>query len=50
MLSKVLIGVLVAMLGMGYWYYSSTQKRISILTENNVKLEDIANGQPGIQL
>ena len=39
MLSKVLIGVLVAMLGMGYWYYSTTQKRISILTENNVKLE-----------
>ena len=39
MLSKVLIGILVATLGMGYWYYTTTQKRISILTENNVKLE-----------
>jgi len=39
MLSKVLIGILIAILGMGYWYYTITQTRISILTENNAKLE-----------
>jgi hypothetical protein len=42
MLSKVLIGVLIAILGMGYWYYTITQTRISILTENNAKLETAA--------
>ena len=42
MLSKVLIGILIAILGMGYWYYTSTQTRISILTENNAKLETAA--------
>ena len=24
--------------GIGYWYYNDTQKRMSILTENNAKL------------
>ena len=42
MLSKVLIGILIAILGMGYWYYTITQTRISILTENNAKLETAA--------
>jgi hypothetical protein len=42
MLSKVLIGILIAILGMGYWYYTTTQTRISILTENNAKLETAA--------
>ena len=28
-----------AMGGAGYWYYTDTQERIQILTENNVKLE-----------
>ena len=24
--------------GMGYWYYTDTQKTITVLTENNAKL------------
>lgn len=38
-LSVALGLVIVTMAGVGYWYYTDTQKRIAILTENNIKLE-----------
>jgi len=40
--SKYLILIIVLMGGLGYWYYTDSQKRIKILTENNAKLE-VAN-------
>lgn len=42
--SMILAALLVAGGGLGYWYYNSSQNTISILTENNAKLEN------GIQL
>ena len=38
-LALVMFVLMCAMGGAGYWYYTDTQERIQILTENNVKLE-----------
>ena len=38
-LALVMFVFMCAMGGAGYWYYTDTQERIQILTENNVKLE-----------
>ena len=38
-LSAVLLIIMMTMGGVGYWYYTDTQKTIAILTENNAKLE-----------
>ena len=38
-LSAVLFIIIMTMGGIGYWYYTDTQKTIAILTENNAKLE-----------
>jgi len=38
-MSKFLIMIIIAMGGLGYWYYTDTQKRMTILIENNAKLE-----------
>jgi uncharacterized protein (UPF0333 family) len=38
-MSKFLIMIIVVMGGIGYWYYTDTQKRMTILVENNAKLE-----------
>lgn len=39
MLSKILIGILIAFGGAGYLYYTDSQARISTLRDNNAKLE-----------
>lgn len=38
-MSKFLIGIILIMGLGGYWYYTDTQKRMTILIENNAKLE-----------
>ena len=38
-LAGILLCVILVLLGIGYWYYSSSQAKISILTFNNAKLE-----------
>lgn len=38
-MSKILIGIILMMGLGGYWYYTDTQKRMTILVENNAKLE-----------
>jgi len=38
-LSGILLIVMITMGGIGYWYYTDTQKTIAVLTENNAKLE-----------
>jgi hypothetical protein len=38
-MSKFLIGIILIMGLGGYWYYTDTQKRMTILIENNVQLE-----------
>ena len=38
-ISAALMVVIFALCGVGYWYYTDTQKTISVLTENNAKLE-----------
>ena len=38
-LSGILLIVIMTMGGIGYWYYTDTQKTIAVLTENNAKLE-----------
>jgi cell division protein FtsB len=38
-LSALLLIVIFTMGGIGYWYYTDTQKTIATLTENNAKLE-----------
>jgi septal ring factor EnvC (AmiA/AmiB activator) len=38
-LAGLLLVVIMVMSGIGYWYYTDTQKTIQILTENNAKLE-----------
>lgn len=38
-LSLILMVILIVMGGIGYWYYTDTQGKISILTSNNAKLE-----------
>ena len=37
-LSGMLLVVIMTMGGVGYWYYTDTQKTIAVLTENNAKL------------
>jgi len=37
-LAGVMFIIMLAMGGMGYWYYNDTQERIAILNENNAKL------------
>lgn len=39
MLSKILIGILIAFGGVGYLYYTDTQTRLNTLRDNNAKLE-----------
>jgi|TARA_B110000503_G_scaffold112483_1_gene168696 hypothetical protein len=38
-IAGILLIVMAVMTGIGYWYYTDTQKRMAILTENNAKLE-----------
>lgn len=38
-ISAALLIVILAMSGLGYWYYKDTQSTIAVLTENNAKLE-----------
>ena len=38
-LSGILLIVIMTMGGIGYWYYTDTQRTIAVLTENNAKLE-----------
>ena len=38
-ISAALMAVILVLCGVGYWYYTSTQRTISVLTENNAKLE-----------
>ena len=38
-LAGILLIVIMTMGGIGYWYYTDTQKTIAVLTENNAKLE-----------
>jgi prefoldin subunit 5 len=38
-ISAALLIVIMAMSGLGYWYYKDTQATIAVLTENNAKLE-----------
>ena len=38
-LSGILFIVILVMGGAGYWYYTDSQARIALLTENNAKLE-----------
>lgn len=38
-MSKFLIGIILIMGLGGYWYYTDTQKRMTILIENNTQLE-----------
>jgi len=38
-LSGMLLIVMMTMGGIGYWYYTDTQRTIAVLTENNAKLQ-----------
>jgi septal ring factor EnvC (AmiA/AmiB activator) len=38
-IAAVLLVIMAMMAGIGYWYYTDTQKRLAILQENNAKLE-----------
>ena len=38
-MSKFLIAIIIAMGGVGYLYYQDTQAKMSVLVENNAKLE-----------
>lgn len=38
-LAGIMFILMMAMGGMGYWYYTDTQSKIAILHENNAKLE-----------
>lgn len=49
-LSGILLIVIMTMGGIGYWYYTDTQKTIAVLTENNAKLEmAVATNEETIQ-
>lgn len=37
-MAKIMIGIIIMMSGIGYWYYTDTQNTIAVLTENNAKL------------
>ena len=38
-LAAVMAGVMVIVMGLGYWYYNDTQEKMAILHQNNAKLE-----------
>ena len=38
-LAGVMLILMVAMGGLGYWYYNDTQEKMAILHQNNAKLE-----------
>ena len=38
-ISAALLIIIMAMGGLGYWYYKDTQSAIAVLTQNNAKLE-----------
>lgn len=38
-LSVILLIVIITISGLGYWYYTDSQKTIAVLTENNAKLD-----------
>lgn len=38
-LSGILLIIMMTMGGVGYWYYTDTQRTIAVLTENNAKLQ-----------
>ena len=38
-LSVILLIIMMTMGGVGYWYYTDTQRTIAVLTENNAKLQ-----------
>ena len=38
-------GVMVILMGIGYWYYNDSQEKMRILHENNAKLETAAKLQ-----
>jgi len=44
-LAAVMAGVMVILMGIGYWYYNDTQEKMRILHENNAKLETAAKLQ-----
>ena len=44
-LAAVMAGVMVILMGLGYWYYNDTQEKMRILHENNAKLETAAKIQ-----
>ena len=49
-LSGMLLIVMMTMGGIGYWYYTDTQKTIAVLTENNAKLNlAVATNEATIQ-
>jgi chromosome segregation ATPase len=37
-MAKIMIGIIIMMSGIGYWYYTDTQNTIAVLTANNAKL------------
>ena len=38
-LAALMASIMIALGGVGYWYYTDTQKKLAILHENNAKLE-----------
>ena len=49
-LSGILLIIMMTMGGVGYWYYTDTQRTIAVLTENNAKLEmAVATNEQAIQ-
>ena len=42
-LAGVMVIILIAAGGVGYWYYNDTQQRLAILNENNAKLNVAIN-------
>ena len=49
-LSGILFIIMMTMGGVGYWYYTDTQRTIAVLTENNAKLEmAVATNEQAIQ-
>ena len=44
-LAAVMAGVMVILMGIGYWYYNDSQEKMRILHENNAKLETAAKLQ-----
>ena len=47
-LAGILLCVILVLLGIGYWYYSSSQAKISALTFNNAKLDKLRDHDIGL--